>query len=183
MDASGVEAMDTASLILALVVLLVALVATAGGIAALIMQKVVVNEAGQVTEIEIPVLGKFRTNYPSIAAVAIGTILAYGVLHTMGMRPETIPITAKILLDHPSHQLTSDVFVGVIPQRYQVWKAQVRTSEEKDIKILVDKAPNYQVIVYTVTGIDPVTGYAEKVVVNGVPDENNVFDAILKLHQ
>jgi hypothetical protein len=30
---------------------------------------------------------------------------------------------------------------------------------------------------------DPVTGYAEKVVVNGVPDENNVFDAILKLKQ
>lgn len=175
--------MDTASFILALVVLLVALVATAGGIAALLMQKVVVNEAGQVTEIEIPILGKFRTNYPSMAAVAIGTILAYGVLHVMGLRPETVPITAKVLLDHPSQQLMSDVFVGVIPQRYQIWKANVRTSERKDIKILVDKARNYHVIVYTVTGIDPITGYAEKVVANGVPDENNVFDATLRLQR
>jgi hypothetical protein len=108
--------MDTTSFILALVVLLVALIATAGGIAALLMQKVVVNDAGQVTEIEIPFLGKFKTNYPSLAAVAIGTILAYGVLHIQGIHPETIPITAKVLLDHPSRQLVSDVFVGVIPR-------------------------------------------------------------------
>jgi hypothetical protein len=59
----------------------------------------------------------------------------------------------------------------------------MKTSERKDIKILVDKARNYHVIVYTVTGIDPETGYAEKVVADGVPDDNNVFDATLRLQR
>src|SRR5262245_53935348 len=123
--------MDSASLILALGILLIALVATLGGVAALFKQKVIVNEAGQVTEIEIPLLGKFKTNYPSLAAVAIGAALAYAVLHVMGIRPPTIPITARVMLDYPSPR-KSDVFVGVIPQKYQVLKASVKTSEQRD---------------------------------------------------
>jgi hypothetical protein len=173
--------MDDRSLVLALGILVVALVATAGGIVALLMQKVVVDQAGHVTEIQSPLLGKFRTNYPSLAAVAIGTLLAYGVLYVQGIHPETIPLTARVLLEHPSQQLESDVFVGVIPQRYQARMANVKTSEEKDIEILVDKASHYDVIVYTVTGVDPETGYADKVVAYGTPDHNNIFDAKLRL--
>jgi len=173
--------MDTPSLILALGVLLVALVAAAGGIVALLKQKVVVDKTGHVTEIKIPLLGRFKTNYPSLAAVAIGAVLAYGVLYAQGFHPETIPLTARVLLDHPSERLESDVFVGVIPQRYEARMANVKTSEQKAIQILVDKASHYDVIVYTVTGYDPETGYAEKVVAYGTPDSNNVFDAKLRL--
>ena len=53
--------MDTSSFVLALVVLLVAIVATLGGVIALLKQKVFADEAGHVTEIEIPLLGKFNT--------------------------------------------------------------------------------------------------------------------------
>ena len=68
--------MDTSSFVLALVVLLVAIIATVGGVIALFTQKVVVDSAGHVTEIEIPLLGKFKSNYPSLAAVVIGALLA-----------------------------------------------------------------------------------------------------------
>jgi hypothetical protein len=173
--------MDTSSFVLALVVLLVAIVATLGGVIALLKQKVVVDEAGHVTEIEIPLVGKFKSNYPSLAAVAIGTLLAFGVLHTLGIHPEKIPIIAKVLLKHPSQQLVSDVFVGVIPQQYHVVKSNVQTDQAKTIRILVDKANNYHVIVYTVTGINPISGQAQKVVADGVPDENNEFEATLRI--
>jgi len=128
--------MDSSSFVLALVVLLVAVVATLGGVIALLKQKLIVDEAGHVTEIEIPLLGKFRSNYPSLAAVAIGTLLAYGVLHTLGIHPEKIPIIAKVLLKHPSQPLMSDVFVGVIPQQNHVVKNNVQTDTTKDDQAL-----------------------------------------------
>jgi hypothetical protein len=43
-----------------------------GGVVALLRQKVVVDQSGQVTSIEILLLGKFNSNYPSLVAVAIG---------------------------------------------------------------------------------------------------------------
>jgi hypothetical protein len=73
--------MDTPSFVLALVVLFVALTTVLGGVVALLKQKVMVDDKGQVTEIEIPLLGKFRSNYPSLAAIVIGALLAYGVLY------------------------------------------------------------------------------------------------------
>jgi hypothetical protein len=86
-----------------------------------------------------------------------------------------------VLLKHPSQQLVSDVFVGVIPQQYHVVKSNVQTDQAKTIRILVDKANNYHVIVYTVTGINPISGQAQKVVADGVPDENNEFEATLRI--
>jgi len=173
--------MDTSSFVLALVVLLVAIIATVGGVSALFTQKVVVDSAGHVTEIEIPLLGKLKGNYPSLAAVVIGALLAYGVLHTFGIHPEKIPIIAKVLVKHPSQPIVSDVFVGVIPQQYHVVKSNVETGQEKTITLYVDKAKNYHVIVYTVTAIDPATGQAQKVVADGVPDDNNQFNATLRI--
>ena len=134
--------MDTGSLILVILVSLVALVATADGIWALLKQQLVVDQSGNVTEINIPILGSFRSNYPSLGAVAMGVLLAYGVLHVSGIKPDTTPLVAKVLLEHPSDQLESDVFVGVIPQRYQARKANVRTDHETEIEIPVDKARN-----------------------------------------
>ena len=175
--------MDLGSMILIVLVSLIAIIATAGGIWALLKQQVVVDQTGNVTEIKIPVLGSFKTNYPSLGAVAMGVLLAFAVLYTSGIKPDTTPLIAKVLLEHPSDQLESDVFVGVIPQRYQARKANVRTAQETPIEITVDKARNYNVIVYTVTGYDPDTGYAEKVVAHGSPDANNVFDAKLRLQR
>jgi len=62
-----------------------------------------------------------------------------------------------------------------------VVKSNVETGQEKTITLYVDKAKNYHVIVYTVTAIDPATGQAQKVVADGVPDDNNQFNATLRI--
>lgn len=100
--------MDTGSLILVTGVLVIALVATLGGIIALLTQRVVVDDAGHVTDIEIPLLGRFRSNYPSIAAVVIGALLACAPLYFFGLKPGTETLTANVAVVHsmPEKSLT-----------------------------------------------------------------------------
>lgn len=175
--------MDTDSLVLVAGVLLIALVAVLGGIVALIRQKVVVDEAGHVTDIEIPLLGRFRSNYPSIAAVVIGALLAFGTLHMTGIKPGKIPITAKVLVASSNGQMRPNVIVGAIPREYRAEQPQVAASHWKEIKVFVDKSKTYGVIVYTPVHIDPETGSTTLAAVYGTPDENNVFEARLELNK
>ncbi|GFO81577.1 hypothetical protein [Methyloceanibacter sp.] len=173
--------MDLSSLILIVGVLIIALVAVLGGVLALLKQKVVVDESGHVTEIEIPLIGRFRSNYPSIVAVAIGAVLAYSPLYVNGIKPDLVPITAKVLVRHPNAQMKPTVIVGAIPKNSRAEEAQVAPSQWKDIKVYVEKTKSYGVIVYTPTFIDPTTGSTTLAAVYGTPDENNVIEAELEL--
>jgi hypothetical protein len=56
--------MGTLSIVTVTGVLLIAALAVGGAITALLTQKVVVDQEGHVTEIELPVLGRLKTNYP-----------------------------------------------------------------------------------------------------------------------
>ena len=173
--------MDRSSLVLIVCVLLIAFVAAAGGVIALLKQKVVVDESGHVTDIEIPLIGRFRSNYPSIVAVAIGAILAFGTLYVNGIKPDIVPITAKVLVHHPNAQMRPTVIVGAIPNNSRAEEAQVASSQWKEIKVFVEKTKSYGVIVYTPTFIDPATGNTTLAAVYGTPDENNVIEARLEL--
>ena len=66
----------TLVVVLAIAVLLIVL-----GFVALLKQKLYVDSnTGQVTEVELPLIGKLRTNAPAIMFVACGAVLTYVVL-------------------------------------------------------------------------------------------------------
>jgi hypothetical protein len=172
--------MDKLSILAVVGILLIAALTAAGGVAALITQKVFVDRDGHVTEIELPLLGKLRTNYPSLVAVALGVALAYMVLNKITLKPEMIPITAKILVEHPGSEISPQVFVGVIPQAYHVVKNNVTSGTPQEVTVMVRKDDNYHVVVYTVTGIDE-NGRAQKVVDDGAAEQNGNFNARLRM--
>jgi len=171
--------MGTLSIVTVTGVLLIAALAVGGAITALLTQKVVVDQEGHVTEIELPVLGRLKTNYPSIGALALGLVLAYAVLHKTTLEPEMVPLTAKILVEHPTAQVRPQVFVGVIPQEYHVVN-NLTSGEPHEVTLMVRKGGNYHVVVYTVTGIDE-NGHARKVVDDGAAERNGEFNARLRL--
>jgi len=110
--------MDFVTLIVVIGVLSIAGITTIGGVAALLKQKVVVDDNGQVTDIEIPLLGRFRSNYPSLVALVLGIILAYTALHKITLQPETMQIQAAVEVQPSDIAANPQVFVGVIPQKY-----------------------------------------------------------------
>ena len=68
-----------ASLILAMATLFVALVVCVGGLCLMFFEKTVVNDRGEPTSVHVPLIGKMKTNYPSLVAVIAGVGLAYFV--------------------------------------------------------------------------------------------------------
>jgi hypothetical protein len=171
--------MDRLSILAVAGILGIAAIAAVGGIVALVTQKVFVDNQGHVTEVELPLLGKLRTNYPSLVAIFLGVALAYLVLHKITLKPEMVPITAKILVEHPGSEISPQVFVGVIPQEYHVVKNNV-TGVPQEVTVMVRKDDNYHVVVYTVTRIDE-NGLAHKVVDDGAVEQNGKFNARLRL--
>ncbi len=141
---------------IALFVLAIALTVCAGGLLILFHQKIIVNEQGEVTSVEIPLLGKLKTNYPSLAAIFIGVFLAAFVWNkwTIELKSENMPLVAKINLEHASPNARKDVFVGVIPQKYHIFENGVLPNTPHDIIISVEKSADYQFVVYTVVGVD-----------------------------
>ena len=137
------------AVILALV-LLIALCAVVGGLWALVKQQVVVDESGVVSEIEIPLVGKLKTNYPSLVAIMLGIGLAWAVQSRLELQV-TVP-TAPLLANLRMDGLPEDtyVIVGAVPQKYL--KVQnVRSSD--GIRIDVEEPGPYTVVAFTVTGI------------------------------
>lgn len=173
--------MDTLSVVTVAGVLLIAAVAVAGAIAALLLQRVFVDNQGHAVEIELPMLGKLKTNYPAIGALALGLVLSFGVLHKVTLKPDMIPVTTSVLVEHPTTQVRPQVFVGVIPQEYHVVN-NVDSGQPKDVTLMVRKGGNYHVVVYTVTGVDE-NGHARKVVDDGAVARDGKFNARLRLRR
>jgi hypothetical protein len=171
--------MDLLPLTAVIGVLLIAALAMIGGVVALLKQKVVVDQSGQVTGIELPLLGKFNTNYPSLVAVAIGAALAYGVYHKVTIVPDSMVTNARVDVEPAGVRTKPQVFV-VIPQEYHLVKTDVTPGETTTIPVTVRKASNYHVIVYTVAGIDA-DGNAIKSEDDGAVDSNGQFNGNLRL--
>lgn len=144
------------SLIIAVIALGAAVIAIIGGVVALFKQRVIVDkDSKEVIEIELPGIGKFKTNYPSLGAMGIGMLLVLAVLMWFDVKIEKIPFTATVTVNSPNslERKTADVFLGVIPQRYRRSQSGVNTGEPVDIELTVDKGEEYDVIVYTPVSI------------------------------
>ena len=175
----------TDSLLIAVLLLVISLAVCLGGIWALLRQKVIVSEQGEITSVEIPFFGKIKTNYPSLIAIFLGIALAAFVWQRYTIEQEMMPVNAKITLQHPSSDIRKDVFLGIIPQEYHVFENGIVPNTSHDISIQVRKPGDYQFVVYTVTGIDA-DGFTERVVEHGrvkvIGDfERGEFDATLRV--
>ncbi len=139
------------SLVIAVIALIIAAIIAGGGVIALFTQRVIVDkDSNKFVEITLPLVGKFKTNYPSVGAIAVGALLAFGVLEWFGVEIEKMPFTANVTVRNPDSQVkkTADVFVSVVPQRYRRSQSGVITGDSVDIKINVDRGEEYDVIVY-----------------------------------
>ena len=135
--------------------LFVALCAVVGGLWVLFKQKVVVDEAGAVSEVDIPFLGKLKTNYPSLIAIMLGIALAWNVQSRLDLVVEvpTTPLNARIDLDGTPEG--SQVYVSAVPQKYLRAQSVSGAAEEDRITIDVDEPGPYNVVAFIVTGISP----------------------------
>lgn len=131
--------------------LFVALCAVVGGLWILFRQKVVVDEKGAVSEVDIPLIGKLKTNYPSLIAIMLGIALAWSVQSRLDLVVEvpTTPLNASIDLGGTPEG--SQVFVSAVPQKYL--RAQSAGGNEDRITIDVDEPGPYNVVAFIVTGI------------------------------
>lgn len=157
--------------VISLGVLLIGFLICAGSIVALLRQKVVVDEAGHVSQIEIPLLGKLKTNYPSLIGIAIGAVLSYAVLGQWAAAPETLPLKAGITLIDEADRSSSkrDVFIGVaLPNHYRFEQVLPNDLHEVEFPIILPAGSigGHFAVAYTVIGIDA-SGYAERIVQAG----------------
>lgn len=149
------EGLQDGPTLLACFALLIALTVVLGGLIILGKQKIVVNDEGQVTSVDVPFLGKVRTNYPSVVAIFFGILLAAFVLQQIPFHPVTerqMPLKAVIqLVDYSTHPSSKDVFLGVIPLKYHKMKNQVKPNTTEEIQLKVAQADDYHAVAYAVT--------------------------------
>ncbi len=129
----------TDSLLIAVLLLVISLAVCLGGIWALLRQKIIVSEQGEITSVEIPFFGKIKTNYPSLIAIFLGIALAAFVWQRYTIEQEMMPLIAKITLQYPSSEIRKDVFLGIIPQEYHVFENGIVPNTSHDISIQVRK--------------------------------------------
>src|SRR5262245_61089465 len=80
----------------------------------LFRQTPVVDAAGNVTEVELPLFGKLKTNYPSLVAFFIGAFLVWFPLNRWPS-PQVvgrIPVSGKITVQG---KRTGGILVGIVP--------------------------------------------------------------------
>lgn len=177
------------SIIIGLGVLVLALIAIGGGVWELVTQKVIVDQdSKKVVQIELPGIGKFKTNYPAIGAIVVGALLAFTVVLSYDIRKEMMPVTATVKVVHEDNdeRKRADVFVSMIPQQYKVSRTGVLSGESVSMKLRVNNHSNYDVMAYTPTSVRP-DGSVERMlefgplkreVVNG--REVGVFNTVLR---
>jgi hypothetical protein len=130
---------------------IVAAIAVGGGVFALFREKEIVDGDGNVTEIEINNIGKFKSNYPSVAAIAIGAALAY--FSSTGAKEfvPSIPLDARLSMKGAVDG--KPVFVAAVPQRFLTSSNTINPDQVSKVSLLVDAPTNYTVIAYTVRGV------------------------------
>lgn len=157
---------DMFAFVIALAVLAVGLLICCGSLYVLLHQKIVVDESGNVSEIELPVIGKLKTNYPSLIGLGIGAMLSYGVLVQWSAVPDTLPLKAGITLIEEGSQAKRDVFLGVaLPHHYRVERMDSNRSHFVEFPIITSggSTGGHFAVAYTIVGIDP-NGYAQRIV-------------------
>jgi hypothetical protein len=143
--------MDLYSFLIIAFVLLIAAVAVVGGVIELLQQRVVVDVATrEIVEIELPGLGSFKSNYPSLGAIALGLLAGVGVFLGTNIERANIPVTATVTVTNPDELNLSDasLFLKIVPQRYRTQLLNTPIDEAFSLVIDVEQGGNYIGIVH-----------------------------------
>lgn len=89
-----------------------------GSMIFLFKQKTVVDQNGHVTEVEIPLFGKVKSNYPSIVTGFLGAGLAAFTMDRVVPDIPRIDLSATVGVARAANANDLPVFVGVVPQEY-----------------------------------------------------------------
>jgi hypothetical protein len=83
-----------------------------GAIFLIARQKIISDEKGHIIHVEIPKLGKFKTNYPSAFVLFAGALLTFFPLYQWPQAIDKIPVSGIVTLDG---QASEGVMIAIIP--------------------------------------------------------------------
>lgn len=109
--------MDSLGVLLLLILAMVSgIVLIIGGLYILNKQVVIRDSVtGEISEVEVPIFGKIKTNYPSLIAIFFGpTIIFYVVSVLPPLKGEPFPITGSFEADDKS--IYDSAAVEIVPQ-------------------------------------------------------------------
>jgi hypothetical protein len=130
---------------------ILSLVAVCGGVLALFREKEIVNQQGHHVEVELDGVGTFKSNYPSVAAIALGLILGYFVVDGLHDVDQTVALNANLSVVGAYDG--TPVFVAAVPARYHAASNSMDSEKLNKVRILVERLDGYSVIAYTVRGV------------------------------
>jgi len=85
-----------------------------GGLYLIAKQKNVTDAAGSTIEVDIPLFGRIKTNYPSAVALVLGAGLIWYPLSTWPKATETLPVRGKITFKGGPPAETATVIAGTV---------------------------------------------------------------------
>ncbi|WP_216640102.1 hypothetical protein [Rhodovulum sp. P5] len=77
-----------------------------------------VTEEGHVTDIEIPLLGKVKSNYPSVIIAFIGAAILIYTVSRVDPEVPTIDLSAAVGVAEGTQTSSLPVIIAAVPQQY-----------------------------------------------------------------
>ncbi len=136
------------TLFIPLGVLVISLVICLAGIVFMFRSKVIVDQAGEVVNIDIPIFGKLKTNVPAIGALFIAAALAAFTLKYWKTPPNQSLVTASVTLNRIGAVATPDIVVGIIPGEYIRYSSVPQAANSFSVDIPVSDEGNYTGVAY-----------------------------------
>lgn len=174
---------------IAVVALIIAAIAVIGGVCELLYgRRITVDKnTGEVIDIELPIFGKLKTNYPSVGAIFLGLCFGGFVLNWIQVKKEQIPFVATVTINSDDTRQKADVFLGMIPQQFRSQRSGVPVNEPVKLTLNVDKNQPYDVITFVPTAIlsngstRRVTEFGPMTIENRGDSEVGTFSTKLKI--
>jgi hypothetical protein len=112
------------------------------------------KDTGQVTEIDVPIFGKLKTNTPAIALCFVAAIFGYFAYDLMKKRgPELISFNGEIHIDQGNSPGIDVVMVGITSGSWIQPTTPNGSSLNLPVKIAVPNSwPSYQAFAFAVGG-------------------------------
>jgi hypothetical protein len=140
-----------------------------GSLYLLLKQRPVVDASGNVTEIQLPIFGKLKTNYPSLVALFMGAFLVWFPLNHFPAPTAVskIPVTGKVTVQ--GKVPASGVMIGIVPGNVTL----LRDDGSYDLDVLEGE--------HTYTGFAYYLGDPKEVYLGGVSVDQGkgTFNAVL----
>lgn len=117
-----------------------------GAVVFLFLQKTVVDQAGHVTDVEVPFFGRLKTNTPSIALCFLGAVMTFAVVTRVEPPRPTIDLSAEVGLAPGVAHNDLPVFVAAVPQDYLA-STILDQSGKGHLTFPVALGPRYSVVI------------------------------------